>query len=810
MKNRLSCTLLLLSFFAQANQSYSYQPSVYNGLNNITGKILYPGDMIIVTFHNFVVQDTVKDYMGAILGEMQAPGVDPRFFYCNQVAATSVADTQSVPGKVIMQYFVTNKYIAKTVLSLKNNIFCSLYTGINFSTQLLDIASVKQKNVFIYTSTPIVNLGEYQNESFYLNFVPHESAEIVISPSPNGFIPPPDTLFEKNKFVRSEEDLKTKSLYTGDIFAIKKNGMTYNNGQQSAYQYIYIAHRDWFESYENYDDPGVQNTTNVNSGAFQSTQYFKIKDNIIITEKITLPYAVFEYDMNVSYLKFIRAGTLTILPLPNCFSMVQNSVELTTILRKCLMDNNGLNADSQDTNGRTLLMWSIFYEDQRLIRYFLNDSVLTLNLADKDGRTALMYAAQQNNQEIVDLILAKAESLPYVTLQDHDGMTMLHYAVWNNNYAIVNAILSNKFASQVINAVNKWKVSPLMYAAAQGNKKIVQLLLNNNADATLVDINGFNCLTYACMSLNVELVNYLYKQLLVQNQNNALNFLNSLAIDQTNLIYNTLLVGQNDNDFFEVIQFLLQQGVSTECSYNSQQATSLQSYLQSPQMQRGEGSILEMACSKGNGAAKTIKALLYAKAKITPKVIAIAQQNGILDIIKSYSIEAGPLLYKALYDGDTASALELAQQFSPQTPYASYVANYTNSGWSLLLLLATQAQGANAANYTMIAKELLARGANVNVTQADAQGNPITPLGLAINNGNTQLQTLLQNAHSIASQAIANSIIINSSATGALIPKNVQTQIQTSELITGKQFPVDYSAVSESIDNYGSLEYLLG
>jgi len=112
-----------------------------------------------------------------------------------------------------------------------------------------------------------------------------------------------------------------------------------------------------------------------------------------------------------------------------------------------------------------------------------------LNTRDFFGKTALMYAALQNNLEIMDLLI---KSGAYIDAEDVTGDTALIYAAKESKAAAVEFLIRNKSSLYHENDYNK---TALDYAVENGHTEIVKLLIKNRAIVTKSD--GEKALKYA-------------------------------------------------------------------------------------------------------------------------------------------------------------------------------------------------------------------------------------------------------------------------------------------------------------------------
>lgn len=122
------------------------------------------------------------------------------------------------------------------------------------------------------------------------------------------------------------------------------------------------------------------------------------------------------------------------------------------------MLDKGADINSQDADGRTVLMYASFNGHSELIRDLLNRGA-KVNLQDINGRTALMLASSGPFPDAVKLLLDHNADPNIVDKEEH--------------------------------------FTALMYASAEGQLEVVKLLLRYHADPTLRDVDGDDALTFA-------------------------------------------------------------------------------------------------------------------------------------------------------------------------------------------------------------------------------------------------------------------------------------------------------------------------
>jgi ankyrin repeat protein len=196
----------------------------------------------------------------------------------------------------------------------------------------------------------------------------------------------------------------------------------------------------------------------------------------------------------------------------------------------------GINANAQDSDGRTALISAAALGDLPLVNALLSHNV-DLNVRDNQGYTALAHAIEARYSEVEDALLnrpgldANAGGLKgrpillayvwrddkertqkllahgaNVTLQDADGDTALHGAAQNGNVEIIRMLL-DKGANP--NAKNKLGGTPLMWAAVYGNDDAARLLLSRGADPSLKHHDGITAAKWAALNNRASTVSLL-------------------------------------------------------------------------------------------------------------------------------------------------------------------------------------------------------------------------------------------------------------------------------------------------------------
>jgi ankyrin repeat protein len=159
----------------------------------------------------------------------------------------------------------------------------------------------------------------------------------------------------------------------------------------------------------------------------------------------------------------------------------------------------GMDINSVDAQGNTLLMIAVRERNQPLLEYLLGNrcNVLAKN---KFGDSALMLAALAGDLGAVRrLIDAQAEI-------DPPGWTPLLYAAYNG-HADVAAYLLERGAR--IDRQSASGLSALMVAAKNGHLEVAELLVQRGASTSLADQNGRKAADHAAASGNTRIVELL-------------------------------------------------------------------------------------------------------------------------------------------------------------------------------------------------------------------------------------------------------------------------------------------------------------
>ncbi|XP_071097462.1 serine/threonine-protein phosphatase 6 regulatory ankyrin repeat subunit A-like [Haliotis cracherodii] len=169
-----------------------------------------------------------------------------------------------------------------------------------------------------------------------------------------------------------------------------------------------------------------------------------------------------------------------------------------------LLVSKGCNLSVVDDNGDNILHAACLSDNVQIVDYLISHDIADIESRGQYGRTAVMVAAANGHQKVLDLLVSKGCILSVV---DDDGDNILHVACLSDNVQIVDYLISHDIAD--IESRGQYGRTAVMVAAAEGKKKAFDLLVSKGCNLSVVDDDGDNILHSACLSDNVQIVDYL-------------------------------------------------------------------------------------------------------------------------------------------------------------------------------------------------------------------------------------------------------------------------------------------------------------
>ncbi len=178
---------------------------------------------------------------------------------------------------------------------------------------------------------------------------------------------------------------------------------------------------------------------------------------------------------------------------------------------KYLIEENNIDINSTDENGKTLLMKACCNTNLDLVKYLVENKA-DITKTDKKNYNALMYAVEKSTLDIVRYLFEESDTIKIEQLaKDHIGLLSL--AIKNNDFRILRYLVeSQNFDITISN--DKGQTLALL-AAGYGKLDSVKYLIDKDANITAKDNNGNNILMYAAASGNLSLVKYIVNAAIV-------------------------------------------------------------------------------------------------------------------------------------------------------------------------------------------------------------------------------------------------------------------------------------------------------
>ncbi|HPT48671.1 MAG TPA: ankyrin repeat domain-containing protein [Accumulibacter sp.] len=165
------------------------------------------------------------------------------------------------------------------------------------------------------------------------------------------------------------------------------------------------------------------------------------------------------------------------------------------------MIESGLDINSVDAAGNTLLMQSVQRDNASLFDYLLKRRA-RLNTRNRNGETALSLAAYRGNLPFVQRLVQAGADVNFY------GWPPLIYAAFNGHAAVVDYLL--KMGAE-INATTTNGSTALLFASRFGHIEVVERLLRNQADPNIANQYGATAYDWAMKTENTDIADLLLK-----------------------------------------------------------------------------------------------------------------------------------------------------------------------------------------------------------------------------------------------------------------------------------------------------------
>lgn len=163
--------------------------------------------------------------------------------------------------------------------------------------------------------------------------------------------------------------------------------------------------------------------------------------------------------------------------------------------------NRGMDVNSVDAAGNTLLMQTVNRDNQEFFDYLLKRRA-RINTRNRNGETALSLAAYRGKLYFVQRLV---DSGADVNLY---GWPPLIYAAFNGHTAVAEYLLKK---GAEVNATTENGSTALLFAARFGHIEVVELLLLNKADPNIANERGATAIDWALKTDNTDIADLLRK-----------------------------------------------------------------------------------------------------------------------------------------------------------------------------------------------------------------------------------------------------------------------------------------------------------
>jgi len=163
--------------------------------------------------------------------------------------------------------------------------------------------------------------------------------------------------------------------------------------------------------------------------------------------------------------------------------------------------NRGMDVNSVDAAGNTLLMQTVNRDNQEFFDYLLQRRA-RINTRNRNGETALSLAAYRGKLYFVQRLV---DSGADVNLY---GWPPLIYAAFNGHTAVAEYLLKK---GAEVNATTENGSTALLFAARFGHIEVVELLLLNKADPNIANERGATAIDWALKTDNTDIADLLRK-----------------------------------------------------------------------------------------------------------------------------------------------------------------------------------------------------------------------------------------------------------------------------------------------------------
>jgi ankyrin repeat protein len=392
----------------------------------------------------------------------------------------------------------------------------------------------------------------------------------------------------------------------------------------------------------------------------------------------------------------------------------------------------GVDVNSTRADGATALLWAAHWNDLQMVDVLLRARA-NVNAADDYGVTPLARACENASESLV-LRLLEAGADP--NRAQESGLTPLMIAARTGRTAVGKALLAH--GAKVNPATSEASATALMWSVAGGHAEFARLLIEGGADVHDSTTKGFTPLMFAARNGDIEMAKILIAAGVSVNETGS---------DGTHVLPYAITLGQDKFALFLIEQGADPNGTIAGIPALHAAAGAVGTWLGDWARRHGVGGSLGLGGGFSNMSYERrfplVKALLDKGADPNGRITASAMFMGYVGYPKKGAFEP-----YATGTGDLIGATPL------------WVAAYTANAGGGPRMMGVEETRDSAPTSSDVIKLLLASGANVHLTTADAT----TPLMVAAGMGRATFQPGLQRGARSASAEQAVTILLDAGA----------------------------------------------
>lgn len=177
-------------------------------------------------------------------------------------------------------------------------------------------------------------------------------------------------------------------------------------------------------------------------------------------------------------------------------------------LVKYFVNDREVHLDLKDKYGKIPLHLAAENGHLDVVEYFVEDKGVKLDVKDRYGMVPLHLAAQEERLDVVKYFVGEKEM--DVSIEDEDDQVPLHMAARNGHLETVKYLIKMDVNLKTVNKIASHGGTPLHMAARSGNLEVVEYLMKNGAEFEIVDDS--TPLHWAALDGKLEVVKYFFEK----------------------------------------------------------------------------------------------------------------------------------------------------------------------------------------------------------------------------------------------------------------------------------------------------------